>query len=116
MEYLLWITTLVMEYEKTIVTGLVKKGYTVTAAAGSGKITTGTKDRSGVVIALVVSKSDATTQDISKDLLDIVGENNLYYHSYVISENTQKAIWNSSNIVIPDITQIPPPIPKKILN
>lgn len=110
-EFVAWVTCLIKEYEDSIVTGMVLKGYQIGAAAIDGKLSTYKEGTPSVVVAFTIKTRDENKQakDIYKDLVDVLEEKKILYYSIVITAHVDST-WNSSNIVLPK-KSIPPPLP-----
>ena len=102
MKCTIWITAMVQSYESIIITELVNKGYTISAANIKGKVAIQTKNNAGCVIALIVDKASVNHKDICDDIYDILKLNKMMFYSLIISETSSNSIWQSSNICYSD--------------
>lgn len=113
-QFVVWITCLLESYEDRIIAGMVKKGYQVGPAASGGQVSIKYDNGASVLIALRVdsSKEDVKAVEISKDIMDVLKDNNFLYYSVIVSALTSSC-WNGANVVLPKPAQpAPPPLPE----
>lgn len=96
------ITLLLPNYDNDIIAGMVKRKYSVEPGVDNGSITVVRNACSLCLFKLScpfkTKKIDATS--ISDDLLEVLKENKVKYHSYFISE-VGDAAYNIGNIILP---------------
>jgi hypothetical protein len=107
--FFIWITALSKVYEERLVCPLLNRGYTITAAANTGKVNIDTYD-SAALFALKVSKEEANQYTIYDDVINILSGMQAFYYSVVIVEASEAIpLWQSTNIKfdspIPNIGQ-----------
>lgn len=96
--YYVWITALSKVYEKDLVCDLINLGYTIGAAANSGKVNIDTYN-SAALFALKVSKTEANQYTIYDDVVSVLYNHKAFYYSLVIVEATESTpLWQSTNI------------------
>lgn len=109
--YYAWITALTDVYDNLIISGMVKKGYIIGPAATDNQVVAQIKNSSAAVISLRVESCEKkTSKDIHDDLMIILNENKMYFHSIIIANGAQDSCWTSSNIVFTE-PKAPPPKP-----
>jgi hypothetical protein len=119
--YVVWVTCLVKDYEDKIVSGMIKKGYTVSSVNDKGMLSNSTPDSVASIISCIVytKKEDAKTTHVYEDLLLVLKENNVYYYSAIVSAMTDST-WCCGNMRDPSKPEPPPesskPDPDKNLN
>lgn len=112
--FIAWLTVITPLYVDGIIAGMVKKGYTVGAAASDNALYIGRKDSPGVVISLLITTRAETIDapKIHKDLIEVCDELKVLSYSIIVSAMTDCS-WSSSNINLPKAAKPnPPPVPK----
>lgn len=94
----IWINLSHQIDETIIVSGLVKRGYKVSAAASTGQLCLSSKNGSSMVMAIKVDKELSVTQELYDDINSLLDDNNILYTSLIISEFSQNCLWNSGNM------------------
>lgn len=111
--FIAWITVITPLYSDRVIAGMVKKGYTVSAAAGNGEICLSRKDSPASLITLKVSSNDENISvvKIHTDLLDVLKEIKALQYSVIVSAMAD-CCWCNSNITFPEKAPAPkPPLP-----
>jgi hypothetical protein len=123
--YYCWLTVLIPDYQDAIITGLVKKGYMVGAAAKDGQAIFAPPDRPpSTLIALSIYHSNpaveakADSHAVYRDVFDIMTEMNAKFFSIIVSLSADCA-WYGANFSLPNLAvkepdPVPIPNPKKL--
>lgn len=107
--FTVWITCLIKEYEDAILGGLVKRGYSVSAA--SDKLSIASEASTVIGLKVTTSNEEVTASDISKVIKEVMDDHKFLYHSIVVSPAAGGS-WYGSNISLPKKpTVVPPSIP-----
>jgi hypothetical protein len=108
--FTVWITCLIKDYEDAILGGLIKRGYSVSAA--SDKLTIEGEAASIIGLQVNTSNEEATASDISNAVREVMDDHKFLYYSIVVSA-TAGASWFGCNIALPKkpAAAVPPPIP-----
>lgn len=117
--FVVWITCLIQGYEDKIITGMLKKDYTVSLSTPQG-ITTGEPNHLSVVVSFSVytRKEKVKAADVYADLSAVLQEHKISYYSVVVSAMVDST-WCCGNMVLPDkppVPETPRPEPNKNLN
>lgn len=95
-----WIFTM-FSVEDSIIVGLSKKGYKVSALNTKGTFTVSQDNSPSVCIALMLEHTKShQPKDIYKDITDLFIENKTLYYGIVISQSVNST-WNIGNITLP---------------
>lgn len=108
--FIAWITILTPRYADSIIAGMVKKGYAVSAVAGNGEVLLAKEGNPSAIITLKITSVAETTSSSSvhKDLMNVMDELKGYYHSVIVAPYND-CCWCGTNIVLNKAT--PPPLP-----
>jgi hypothetical protein len=109
-KFTVWITCLIKEYEDAILGGLVKRGYSVSAAGVDAKLSIQEESATIIGISISTENEEAAASDISKVVKEVMDEHKFLYYSIIVSARAG-ASWYGSNIVLPKKTVDAPPIP-----
>jgi len=106
--YFVWVTAMVREYEDLIISGLVKKGYTVGPASKDHIPTSGTAGYASFVIALKVepSETDTDASKVHEVVCNVLKEKKLLYYSVLVSTPAD-CCWRAGNIQLPEPSPSP---------
>lgn len=112
--FVAWVTCMFRSYEDLIVSGMLKKGYTVGVIAADGKLTHGADTKPAVVTTFKIETKDHAKKasDIHTDLLAVLAERKVLHYSVIVSAQVD-ACWSVSNIELPQppAPVEPPPVP-----
>jgi len=96
----IWLISSLPIKESKLVSGLVNKGYDVSAAAENNELTLLTHpDASYGVIACKVQRELASSKELYEAVIDILTVHQLTYYSLIISEFSASSVWNAGNAV-----------------
>jgi hypothetical protein len=96
----IWLISSLPIKESKLVSGLVNKGYDVSAAAENNELTLLTHvDASYGVIACKVQRKLSSIKELYDDVIDILTVHQLTYYSLIISEFSASSMWNAGNAV-----------------
>lgn len=98
MQYHIWITVRVPFDEGKFIARVVQEGFTIEAAAASGKLLLGGDNLSNAVIACRMEKANLTAAEMHEAIAEILITTNIQYCSLVVSEYTVNCIWAGGNI------------------
>lgn len=86
--------------ESKLISGLVNKGYNVSAAAANNELTLLTDpDAAYGVIACKVQRELASEKELYEDVIEILTVHHFTYYSLIISEFSASTVWNAGNAV-----------------
>lgn len=97
MTYHLWITLVSTTFEADIVRGLIKRGWEVEAASGSFMSLTFENGPSPVLALKIARPEDIIPNEVYSDCYTILNGIGAKYYSIVVSEYSEKAMWNTAN-------------------
>lgn len=105
-QFIIWITHPNNDdLENSLIIGLVKKRYTVSAIEKNGKLTTGTKDKAACVttiraISPIVDDEVMDAEKVHNDIISVLNSSNIDYYSIITSSivSNVDAYWSYSNI------------------
>ena len=117
--YYVWITAMVREYEDLIISGLVKKGWTVGPASKDHIPTSGSAGYASCVVALKVEPLETETDasKVHEVVCNVLKEKKLLYYSVLVSTPAD-CCWRAGNIQLPEPSPSPmlPGIKKSDVN
>lgn len=99
--FIAWLVILTPSYIDSIIAGMVRKGYTVSATSSNGEVSIPENNSSSATLCLKISLVSESVKptDIHKDLIDILDDIKAYYHSVIVTPYVD-CIWSGSNIVL----------------
>ena len=97
MTYHLWITLVSTTFEADIVRGLIKRGWEVEAASGSFMSLTFANGPSPILALKIARQEDIAPSEAYEDCYTILNGIGAKYYSVVISDYSDKAVWNTAN-------------------
>jgi hypothetical protein len=108
-DFTVWVTCLIKNYEDALMGGLVKRGYSVSAAGD--KLTIAGEAAALIGLRITTSNETATPSDISKAVMEVMEEHKFLYYSIIVTA-TAGSSWYGPNISLPKKPIVePPPIP-----
>lgn len=111
-----WITVALPINEGYIVSGLVSKGYDVSAAAETNQLLLKGNNTICGVISCRVERETANVKELYEDVEQMLSKNHIQYYSIVISEHSHNCLWNAGNIIHNVTNTVPDIKDKKIVN
>lgn len=102
--YYCWITLLIEDYEKDILSGMIKKGYIISAGVKGDYITQTPVGKIGSLFCIKIAKKnkeETSAQLISTDLLKVINNCNAKYYSIIVYE-VSETHYCLSNIILPE--------------
>ena len=112
-----WLTVLTESYADLIISGLVRKGYSVSTLDNNGEVSVDKHSTTSALIALKVSSvsEKIMSADIHVDIINILDDIKAYYHSVIVTPYVD-CVWCGSNILLnkamPPVMS-PLPVPDK---
>lgn len=102
---------MIKSHQDPLISGLVKKGYTIGPASADLSLSYSTDDQASYLLAFTVFKAgrDVLAKEIYEDILSILSEVKAYYYSVVVA-HSYDATWVGCNFALQK--KSPPPIPK----
>jgi hypothetical protein len=99
-------------YQDTLISGLVKRGYTVGPASTDLSLSNSGDNQPSYLLAFTIFKAgrEVFAKDIYEDILAIFAESKAYYYSLVVA-HSYDATWVGCNFSFPE-KKVPPPVPK----
>lgn len=114
--YVVFVTALVEEYSDKLISGMVTKGYTVSAGMPGNHTAISVEDGASALIVfnLYSGKEGITCDTIHEELVNLIQDEKMYIYSVVVSERSPTT-FAGTNIIIPRRTQLPalPPAPSE---
>lgn len=101
-QFITWITAMFASYEDRIVSGMIKKGYAITAGLPEGQLSQSQPNNAGAIISFVIipSNPEVGNKEVFSDIIDILFQEKVLFYSVVVSLLTD-AIWIDGNIQLP---------------
>lgn len=99
---MVWITAMLQSYEDIILAGMIKKGYTVSAASFNSTVFDHDSNRPSYLIAFRADylHEEVTAAKVHSDLLVVLREIKVLYYSVCVSALAESC-YVGTNIVLP---------------
>lgn len=95
-----WLTASLPIKESKLISGLVNKGYDVSAAASTNDLTLlPSPNASYGIIACKIQRELGSAKELYEDIIDILTVHKFTYYSLIISEYAEASMWNAGNSV-----------------
>jgi len=101
--YYCWITALSEDCQSDVITGLVKKGYMVGAAAKDGKVVLDSVSNAPTrLIALSIYKlndPESSSRKVYDDVESLLRESDFLFYSLIVSVSAD-SVWSGANVLL----------------